>query len=75
MVKSRLTACKNLTHDENIPFIFQLTLTPFHSCFMRKISIAFHISKLSMAKFEYSTCTTSLEHHKSYFTYHQNILL
>ena len=28
---------------------------------MRKISITFHISKLSIAKFECSVCTTSLE--------------
>ena len=28
---------------------------------MQEISIAFHISKLSIAKFEYSAYTTSLE--------------
>ena len=29
--------------------------------FMWKISITFHISELSIAKFDYSVCTTSLE--------------
>ena len=40
-------------------FIFQLTLP--HPRFIRKISFTFHISKLSIAKFDCSACTTSLE--------------
>ena len=55
-----MNACKNLTHDENIPFIFHIAL-PHTPVFIRKISSSFHISKLSIAKFECNTCNTSLE--------------
>ena len=66
------TACKNITHDENIPFIFQLTL-PDQPVFMQKISITFRISKLSIEKFYCSACTTSLETLQEIFFYHQFI--
>ena len=71
MDTSRPTACNSLTHDENSPFIFQLTL-PNPPAAMRKISIAFHISKLPMAKFECNTCTTSLGTLQDLFFYHQS---
>ena len=35
--------------------------------FKRKISITFHISKLSIAQFECSVCTTSLETLQEFF--------